>query len=90
MGDLAENFNALREFRAEEKNRIEPSRFKYATEQLEAIGCRVTPKNDGSRSILVEKNGLKITFFPYSGWASGRGITDGRGIHNLINQLKEL
>jgi hypothetical protein len=30
----------------------------------------------------------EITYFPYSGWASGKGITDGRGLANLIKQIK--
>ena len=29
-----------------------------------------------------------INFFPFSGWFSGKKIKDGRGIENLINQLK--
>ena len=88
MGDLADSFNALREYKAEQRNKIEPNRFKYATEQLESIGATVIPNNDGSRSMKVVCRDITVTFFPYTGWASGKGIKDGRGIHNLIKQLE--
>lgn len=30
-----------------------------------------------------------ITYFPYSGWHTGKGINDGRGLVNLLKQLKQ-
>lgn len=90
MGELADDFNALKEYNTEQKNKIEPNRFKYATEKLEAIGAKVTPKNDGSRSMIVEYKNVKVTFFPYTGWATGKGIQDGRGIHPLLKQLESI
>ena len=32
-------------------------------------------------------NGHRITFYPYKGWFSGKGIKDGRGIETLIKRL---
>jgi len=32
--------------------------------------------------------GAKVKYFPFTGWASGKSIKDGRGFKNLINQLK--
>lgn len=32
--------------------------------------------------------GSKVTLYVYSGWHSGKSITDGRGIDNLLKQLK--
>ena len=31
--------------------------------------------------------GNLITLFPYSGWFSGKGIKDGRGLKNLLGQI---
>ena len=31
----------------------------------------------------------KVKFFPYSGWHTGKSIKDGRGIENLLKQLKK-
>lgn len=30
-----------------------------------------------------------ISFFPFTGWFSGKKVVDGRGIENLIKQLKK-
>lgn len=32
--------------------------------------------------------GNAVFFYPYSGWATGKNIQDGRGLQNLINQIK--
>lgn len=38
--------------------------------------------------IEFEYKGHIVKYFPYSGWATGKTIKDGRGLMNLINQLK--
>ncbi len=38
--------------------------------------------------IEFEYKGHSIKYFPYSEWATGKTIKDGRGLMNLINQLK--
>ncbi len=38
--------------------------------------------------IEFDFNGSKIKFYPYSGWATGKTIKDGRGLENLLKQLK--
>ena len=38
--------------------------------------------------IEFEYKGHIVKYFPYSGWATGKTITDGRGLMNLSNQLK--
>lgn len=39
--------------------------------------------------IEFEYKGHSIKYFPYSGWATGKTIKDGRGLNNLIKQLKQ-
>ena len=74
------------EFRAWAESFITSSaqRERYAIEKLREAGHTVT--NGGYKELLV--NGY-IKFYPYTGWFSGKGIGDGRGVHNLINALRK-
>lgn len=38
--------------------------------------------------IEFEYKGHIVKYFPYSGWATGKTIKDGRGLDNLLKQLK--
>jgi hypothetical protein len=70
----------------ERQKELEPKRINYAKEQIEKLGFIVEQFDD---SILTfEFKGGNIKFFPYSGWASGSTIEDGRGLNNLLKQLK--
>lgn len=40
------------------------------------------------KMIEFEYKGSNIKYYPYSCWATGKTIKDGRGLENLINQLK--
>lgn len=71
----------------ERQEKLEPKRIQYAINRINELGIIVTEKDE--RSIKFYYKGALITFFPYSGWASGKTITDGRGIENLIKQLKK-
>jgi hypothetical protein len=33
-------------------------------------------------------NNELVKFYPYSGWHTGRSIRDGRGLQELLNQIK--
>lgn len=67
------------------QNELEPKRMQYAKEQIEALGYEV---NIVCKSRLeFEFDNSKIFFFPYSGWASGSKIKDGRGLKNLLKQI---
>lgn len=70
----------------EKKKLLEPERMDYAIYQLEAAGMRPLIITDNR--IEFEFKGESIMFFPYSGWATGKSIKDGRGIQKLLNQLK--
>lgn len=70
----------------EVQDKLEPHRINFAVQKLTEKGITITSKD--STKITFDWNGNKITFFPYSGWHTGKGIKDGRGINNLLNQLK--
>lgn len=67
-----------------EKN-LEPLRLKKALNEIGKL-ARVIGYND--KAIVFEFNGSECTYYAYSGWATGKTIKDGRGLDNLLNQLK--
>ena len=69
----------------ERQERLEPERIAYAVERLEEMGYTITHR-DNTRIQCIHR-GHPVTFFPHSGWATGRTIKDGRGLKNLLKQL---
>ncbi len=69
----------------ERQNKLEPKRVSFAKEQIENMGFDVEVLKTEIRFLY---NGNTIKFFPYSGWASGKGIKPCRGLKNLLNQIK--
>lgn len=69
----------------ERVNDLQPKRINYAVEKITKLGFEIIQKD--STKIVFEFKGEKVTFFPYSGWHTGKTIKDGRGIENLIKQL---
>ena len=66
----------------ERQNKLEPQRMDYAQAQIEKLGYKVDRVSDNQ--LRFEFNGSTINYYPYSGWASGATIKDGRGIKNLL------
>lgn len=73
-------------YREEVREPKEVSRIAYAKERLERLGYEVTEVRD-NKSLTFIHNGRRITFYPYKGWFSGKGIKDGRGLETLIKRL---
>lgn len=71
----------------ERQTELEPLRMRYAKEQISALGYEVS-EHDGNELRFFHK-GKIVKFFPYSGWATGATIKDGRGLHKLLNQIKD-
>lgn len=69
----------------ERQDELEPKRLEFACEQLDRIGFRLTIDD---KKITFFFKGEKVTLFPYSGWHTGKSIKDGRGLNNLLKQLK--
>ena len=70
----------------ERQTQLEPLRMEYAKEQISALGHDVS-EHDGNE-LRFSHRGKIVKFFPYSGWATGATIKDGRGLRKLLNQLK--
>ena len=69
----------------ERQEALEPKRIAYAKKKLMELGFDVTESETELRFVY---KGNTIKFFPYSGWHSGKGITDGRGLDKLIKQIR--
>lgn len=69
----------------ERQQELEPERIQHAVKKIAALGYEV--KADSTKCWFTFK-GHQIIFFPYSGWASGKTIKDGRGLQNLLKQLQ--
>lgn len=69
----------------ERQNELQPIRMQIAIESLKSKGVTIHFEDDTSLKFMFKGN--EITFFPYSGWHTGKGIKDGRGIKNLLKQL---
>lgn len=65
---------------------LEPLRMDYAIKKIEALGYKVTRVNE--TEIQFTYDNKVVRFYPYSGWATGSSIKDGRGLRKLLRQLK--
>jgi len=54
--------------------------------QIEKLGYTVT--GESKTYISFEFKGHPVKLFPYSGWHTGKTIQDGRGLKNLLDQIK--
>jgi hypothetical protein len=70
----------------ERQAELEPKRMETAIEKLAELNISATRISDSE--IEFEWKGNTIKFWPYSGWHTGKGIKDGRGLQNLLKQLK--
>ena len=70
----------------EREAKLQPQRMEHAIQEIEKLGYTITQK-DNTR-IRFGYMDSYVTYFPYSGWHSGKSIKDGRGLQNLLNQIK--
>ena len=74
-----------RRLNQEREARLQPKRYNHAVKELRIRGFIVEVLDDKHFRFLFKDEW--ITYYPYSGWASGITIKDGRGFDNLIKQL---
>lgn len=67
------------------QNDLQPKRMEFAKEQLVRAGYEIIYED--ATKIKIMHRGNEITLFPYSGWHTGKGIKDGRGLRNLLSQI---
>lgn len=69
----------------EREKELEPKRLSFAKNTLEHLGYTVDVVS--GKELQFYHDGDMVRFFPYSGWFTGKSVTDGRGINKLLNQL---
>lgn len=70
----------------ERQKELEPYRIRQAIDEIEHLGYEIE-YNDETKIKFTFKDET-ITFFHYSGWHTGKSIKDGRGIANLLKQIR--
>lgn len=66
------------------EKKLQPQRMEKAVKELEGLGFK-TVHDDTVIAFYFKKSCIR--YFPYSGWASGKTIKDGRGLKRLLKQL---
>lgn len=70
----------------ERQNKLQPERIEYAKRQLEQLGYDMIFESE--TELRFKFNDQTVRFFPFTGWFTGKSVKDGRGITNLLNQIK--
>lgn len=70
----------------EKEAKLQPLRMAFAKKYLIGLGFEIIEETDKRLRFIFR--GEKVTLYPYSGWFSGKSVHDGRGIMDLISQLK--
>jgi len=69
----------------ERQKKLEPFRMNTAKKNIQELGYNVTVIS--KTCLMFEYKGSIISYYPYSGWATGKTINDGRGLDNLLKQI---
>jgi len=69
------------------QQKLEPIRINNSLTEFEKLGIEIF-EIDAAKIVFIFKN-EKCFFYPYSGWHTGKTIKDGRGLQNLLKQLKK-
>lgn len=84
--EMSEEYELLKEIAKKKRNDNEPGRWEYVLKVLREKGY--TPVEDPeNKCIRFSFNGNTVTVWPYTGWFSGKGVKDGRGIKKLLKQI---
>ncbi len=64
---------------------MEPKRIEYARCGIERLGYDVICNE---KELTFTFNGSVVHFWPYSGYFNGKSVISGRGLNNLLKQIK--
>jgi hypothetical protein len=70
----------------EREAELQPKRMEYAIKKLTELGIKLHFQDETTIRFFWKDS--MVSFYPYSGWHSGKTIIDGRGIEKLLKQLK--
>lgn len=65
---------------------LQPKRMETAKAAIQNLGYTITQTD--KTKIIFSYKGSPIQYYPYSGWATGKTIKDGRGLQHLLDQIK--
>ena len=68
------------------EKKLQPERIEYAKNEIQKRGFTIHYEDE--KEIRFAYGGHEIKVFPYSGYFTGKGIKDGRGLKNLLSQLE--
>lgn len=77
----------MKRLNQDRQNKLQPIRMDFAKTKISALGYTI--ESDDTKLWFTSK-GERVTYFPYSGWASGKSIQDGRGIYKLLEQIQNI
>lgn len=89
MGDMGDHFNDVEAANRVTRDEKEPGRMTYAKREFERLGATVRRGLDAVSYEVHFRNGIKVHFWPYTGWYNrigGKG--NGRGIKNCIGMAQ--
>ena len=84
--ELEQDIEFLKEITAAKRNENEPGRQEYVIRVLSEKGYKPIIDTQ-NKCVRFEYRGNMITVWPYTGWFSGKGVKDGRGIKKLLKQI---
>ena len=84
---MSETGKEYGELLKELRQQKEPERVFFAMNELMKLGFNPTFYVAEKYIEFKFKNSL-VKFFPFTGWATGKTIKDGRGLENLLKQIK--
>lgn len=67
------------------KETLNAERYAYAKKKISELGILVFEVDN--KTLNFHFNDHEVYFYPYTGWATGKSIKDGRGLKNLLKQL---
>ncbi len=70
----------------EREERLQPQRMEVAIQAIQKLGLQILHTDDAKIIFIYRDH--SVSFYPYSGWATGKTIKDGRGLQHLLNQIK--
>lgn len=86
QSDTMQDIIFLQELTKAKRDKQEPQRTLYAMNALQRKGLKPI-WCPAIKAIKFSYKGNEVTFYPYKGWFSGKGVKSGRGIENLLKQL---
>lgn len=68
-----------------QKRKVSDERIEYILKKIDEKGHEIWYYDNTKIEFVF--NGNIVTYFPNSGWATGKGIQDGHGLNNLLEQI---